>query len=147
MSELIVSAPVMLRWTYLLRGRGEYQWAQRVNLLEAAQRGYVPLAHDPPATVRLIKARRKLRERLGETAPETLDEALANGGFVTKGAHSYLPIDMDRNELAAMCRPGGEPARIAGLLGAPGLEMILLSARAHMTSGFHIQTGHEVILP
>lgn len=147
MSELTVSAPVMLRWTYLLRGRGESQWAQRVNLLEAAQRGYVPLAHDPPATVRLIEARRRLRDLLGETAPETPDEALANGGFVTKGAHCYLPVDVDRNDLAGMCRPGGEPARIAKMLGAPGLEMVLLSARTDMTSGFHIQTGNEVAVP
>lgn len=146
-SELTVGAPRMLRWTYLLRGRGEHQWAQRVNLLEAAQGGYVPLTHDPMATVRLIEARRKLRERLGRMAPEMPDEALAEGGFVTRGAHSYLPVDIDKDELNGMCRPGGEPARIAAMLGAPGLEMVLVSARTDMTSGFHIETGNEVVLP
>jgi len=147
MSELTVSAPVMLRWSYLLRGRGEHQWAQRVNLLEAARRGYVPLTHDPPATIRLLRARRMLRELLGETAPETLDEALADAAFVTRGAHGYLPVDVDRDELEGMSRPGGEAARIAAMLGAPGLEIVLLSARSDMTSGFHIQTGSEVKLP
>lgn len=146
-SEMFVAAPVMLRWTYLLRGRDEHQWAQRVNLLEAARNGYVPLTHDPAATSRLLQARRNLRARLRLPQVEPLAEVCRNHGFVVHQARAFLPVDVEQDELRGMCRPGGEPEHLVRDLDTPPLEPVLVSARGNGDVGFHMETGSEVHIP
>jgi hypothetical protein len=144
LAELTVTAPLMMRWTYLLRGREADQYGQRVNLLEAAKHGYVPLSHDPRGTVHALAARRQLRTKLGLSVPETVPEALSDYGFLVSGACGFMPVDVDHDELRGMVRPGGEPERIARSLGAPAIDTVLVSARHNLSSGFNIQTGMEV---
>ena len=49
LAALVISAPLMLRWTYLLRPRLDNAFIQKINLEQAAEGGYVPLMADPDA--------------------------------------------------------------------------------------------------
>ena len=100
-------APVMLRWSYLLRKPAENQYVQRINLQQAAEHGYVPLTLDPQTTARALQTRAELRHGLGLTEPETTREALGTHGFLVGDGCAFLPVGLDYDELASSCRPGG----------------------------------------
>jgi hypothetical protein len=144
LAELVVSLPLMLRWTYLLGGRGANQFAQNINLREAARNGYVPLTKDPESAIRTLKARRDLRAMLGRPDPETCTEATSEDGFIVSGALAFLPVDLPHEQLRGLCRSGADAADVAVAVGAPGLEAVLVSAHGDLRRGFTIDKGNEV---
>jgi len=66
LAALVLAAPTMLRWSFLLRKPMPWRdYTQRINLEQAAERGYVPLMADPKATVLALRTRTELRAALG----------------------------------------------------------------------------------
>jgi hypothetical protein len=105
LATLTVSAPRMLRWSYLVRNPGDNEWIQRANAM--AKTGYVPLTKFGADTVRLIQCRAELRERLGYSEPESSTEALANESFVIDRKHggiAYMPVGIKLKDLESACR-------------------------------------------
>jgi hypothetical protein len=148
LAALTVSAPIMLRWSYLLRAPVQNQFIQRINLEQAAEHGYVPLTADPHTTARALSARMALRQRLGEIAPEPTTQALDNHGFLVQGACAYLPVGLGHDELVAGCRPGSEIEQARRALGHPRhLECVLVSDAGTSLRGVSVDTGKEVPLP
>ncbi len=148
LAALAISAPVMLRWTYLLRPRSDNAFIQKINLEQAAEGGYVPLMADPNATAATLKMRIELRNRLGFGGDEATRHALSDHGFITHRGFAYLPVALDRDELMAACRPGGRIDRPRGILGHPThLECVLVGGSAADLRGVHIESGAEVVLP
>lgn len=64
-AALVITAPLMMRWTYLLRAPSKDQYFQKINLGQAAHGGYVPLMADPDATALSLDTRLRLRQTLG----------------------------------------------------------------------------------
>ncbi len=147
LAALVISAPLMLRWTYLLRPRSENQFIQKINLEQAAQGGYVPLMADPDATALSLDTRVKLRQQLGQLDDEGTRDALGDHGFVTHGGFAYLPVALGLDELLAACRRGVvDRARV--ILGHPThLECVLVANGPGGLRGVHIATGAEVAVP
>jgi len=145
-----LAAPVMLRWSYLLRQPEDDSFNQRTNLNAAARRGYVPLRADPTTTVRALQTRRELRTALGHTEAESTREALMNHGFVTgdvKGK-AYLPSGLDFDTLRGGARPAGELEMTREVLDWPtGLDCVLVAEDAAGWRGISVQRGHEVSIP
>ena len=98
LAALVLAAPVMLRWSYLLRPREDGHLLQLCNLHDAAKRGYVPLLIDPTATARALLQRSDLRAAVGLPAVESAPEVLAGHGFV-----------IDAGEVGPTCRPASPP--------------------------------------
>jgi hypothetical protein len=144
LAELIISLPLMLRWTYLLTAGQSSDFLQRAMLEQSAANGYVPLSNDLSTTVRLLGARRQLRQHLGHPLPETLVEALRHDGFVMGSGIVYLPLDADHDQLRGICGPGGRMNAIRGDLNVPSLDAALVATRGPMTHGVHVRTGAEV---
>jgi hypothetical protein len=148
LAALIVSAPAMLRWSYRLRGPGENQFGQLINLQQAAERGYVPLMFDPPMTARALQTREELREALGYSGPESCNEALADHAFVVTAGQAFLPVGLDHDKLKSACRPGGEIDQAKRTLKYPKkLDCILVSDGEGKRRGIHMDTGKEVEVP
>jgi hypothetical protein len=148
LAALAIAAPLMLRWTYLLRPPAENQFVQKINLEQAAENGYVPLLLDPEGTARLLRMRSELRERLGVAGKESTKEALAEHGFVVGGGFAYLPTALTVEEVAAACRRGGPIERARTVLSYPtGLECVLVSEDSGAFRGVHIETGEEIDVP
>jgi hypothetical protein len=148
LAALVLSAPLMLRWTYLLRSRTDNQFIQKINLEQAAEGGYVPLMADPDATAVSLDTRVKLRHQLRLFDEEGTREAQNNHGFITQGGFAYLPVALSLDELLVACRPGGlvDPAR--AILGYPThLECVLVTNSPGDLRGVHIETGAEVAVP
>jgi len=147
-AALIIAAPLMMRWTYLLRAQSEEQYFQKINLGQAAHGGYVPLMANPDATARSLETRRSLRETLGMTLHESCGEALSDHGFVTQAGFAYLPVALDVEELRVSCEPGGLIDGVRATLASPGhLERVLVTQHDGALCGVHIDTGAEVALP
>ncbi|HEX2071014.1 MAG TPA: SIR2 family protein [Thermoleophilaceae bacterium] len=148
LAALTVSAPIMLRWSYLLRAPAANQFIQRINLEQAAEHGYVPLTADPHTTARALGARMELRRRLGETGPESTGHALEDHGFLVQGGCAYLPVGLGHDDLVAGCRPGSQIDQARRTLGHPRhLECVLVSDTDMTLRGVSIDTGSEVPLP
>ena len=148
LAALLLSAPVMLRWAYLLRKPADNQYVQRVNLQQAAEHGYVPLTLDPQTAARALQTRAELRQELGLTEPETINEALTAHGFVVDGGCAFLPVGLDHDELVPSCRPGGPIDHARRSLGHPThLDCILVSDGPGGRRGVNIDTGKEVPVP
>jgi hypothetical protein len=147
LAALIVSAPTMLRWSYLLRTPADDDFTQRINL-QQAERGYVPLMVNASTTVRALRTRAELRKALGRTESESTHEALADHAFVVAGGCAFLPVGLGHDELMSACRPGGKIDQTKHTLGHPAhLDCILVSDGPDGRRGTHIGTGAEVEVP
>jgi hypothetical protein len=144
LAELIISLPLMLRWTYLLTAGQSSDFLQRAMLEQSAVNGYVPLSNDLATTVRLLGARRQLRQQLGHPVAETLVDASRHDGFVMGSGVVYLPVDADHDQLRGICGPGGRMNAIRGDLNLPSLDAALVATRGPMTHGVHVRTGADV---
>jgi SIR2-like domain len=148
LAALTLSAPIMLRWSYLLRKPAENQYVQRINLQQAAEHGYVPLTLDPQTTARALQTRAELRQELGLTEREMTGEALAAHGFLVDGGCAFLPVGLDHDELVRSCRLGGPIDLARRILGHPvHLDCILVSDRPGGRRGVNMETGKEVPVP
>ena len=150
LAALTVAAPVMLRWSYLLRPPQQNHFVQRINLHAAAERGYVPLLADAETTARALRSRAELRTALGRGGPETTREALEDHGFVAAGARgaAYLPTGLDFDALRGAGRPGGELEQARNTLDWPKhLDCIIIGDSPAGRRGVHLTTGMEVPVP
>lgn len=150
MAALTVAAPVMLRWSYLLRPSAENDFNQRANLQSVAHRGYVPLLLDPPSTVKALKTRAELRAALGHHGPESTREALKNHSFLTDPAsgQAYMPCGFDLDSLRAGARPAGELHSARETLPWPKhLDCVLIAEDSSGRRGISLASGLEVPVP
>jgi hypothetical protein len=148
MAALVITAPLMMRWTYLLRAQSTDQYFQKINLEQAAHGGYVPLMADPDATAFSLETRFRLRETLGVAAQEGSCEALSDHGFVVHAGFAYLPVALELDELRVACEPGGLIDGVRVLLASPAhLERVLVTQHDGALCGVHIDTGAEVAVP
>ena len=143
LTTLVISAPTMLRWSFLAQSPVEGGYMQRTNLM--AQHGYVPLISHDEKVVGLIAARERLRERLGRSGPESASEALAGNGFVVDASQgvAYMPVGIDQESLEETCRQGDELEKIRRNLDHPNLDCILVSGDGSELRGVSLQTGEE----
>jgi hypothetical protein len=148
MAALIITAPLMMRWTYLLRAQAKNQYFQKINLAQAVHGGYVPLMVDRDATALSLEIRLRLRETLGMGGQESSSEALSDHGFVTHAGFAYLPVALELDELRVACEPGGLIDGIRATLPSPvRLERVLVTQHDGALRGVHIDTGAEVAVP
>jgi hypothetical protein len=150
MAALTVAAPVMLRWSYLLRGPQDDDFNQRTNLHATARKGYVPLLRAPTTTVRALRTRAELRASLGLAAPESTREALADHAFIVDPPRgvAYLPCGVDLATLSGGARPGGELQMTRETLLWPRhLDCVLVVDDLAGRRGINLTTGHEVKVP
>jgi SIR2-like domain len=148
LAALTLSAPVMLRWSYLLRKPADNQYVQRINLQQAAEHGYVPLTLDPQTTARALQTRAELRQALGLSELETTPEALEAHGFLVGAGCAFLPVGLEHEELVSSCRPGGPIDHARRSLGRPAhLDCILVSDGPGGRRGVNIDTGKAVEVP
>jgi hypothetical protein len=148
LAAVALTAPIMLRWSYLLRRPLDNQYVQRINLQLAAEHGYVPLTLDPQTTARTLRTREAMRAGLGFTKPETTREALDAHGFLVGRGCAFLPVGLDHNELLSSSRPGGPIEHARRSLGHPThLDCILVSDSPSGRRGVNIRTGKEVSVP
>jgi hypothetical protein len=150
-AALALAAPAMLRWAFLLREPVPWlDFAQRINLEQAAARGYVPLMADPHATALALRTRGHLRKRLGLVDDETAVEALGGDGFVVvpRLGQAFLPVGLSAAVLRRAARPGGELEQAASTLDRPAhLDCVLVAEDAGGTLGVSIDTGAVVSVP
>jgi len=150
LTAVTITAPVMMRWSYLLRPGENDDFIQHINLYQAARNGYVPLQADAAGATRALQTRAVLRHRLGKPDPESPAEALADYGFVVSGDKAYLPIAMGLDELAAACRPAGPLADALAVLSHPrghNLDCILVPISTDPHEGVNIFSGATVPVP
>jgi len=141
-----MSAPTMSRWSYLFELNDE-DLIQRAN--QIANRGYVPLTHNPVASARSIVARQAVRHRLGRPEAESAVEAGQNHGFLVSRRYgvAYMPVGIGHDTLVRVCRPGPELERVRAALRdvcPPRLDCILVSGDGSELRGVNLQTGKEV---
>jgi hypothetical protein len=145
LTSLTVTAPTMLRWSFLAGGPTDHAYIQRANLM--ATEGYVPLTRHTSKAVQLLGARSRLRERLGLTGPEESAKALADHGFIIDAERggAYMPVGIEQDVLMATCRQGSELEEIRRTLGHPShLDCILVSGDGSELHGVNLATGQEV---
>lgn len=145
LSALAVSTPTMLRWAYLAQAPRERELFQRAN--QIASGGYVPHSYNQRLSVRLIEARRRLRERLGRLKPESSAEALADHGFIIDGVFAYMPVGIPIEELEQSCREGTELEALRNALAEQypkNLECVLLSGDGDRLEGINLATGRRI---
>jgi hypothetical protein len=151
LAAVAIAAPSMLRWSFLLRRPAPWQdYAQRINLEQAAGRGYVPLLADPHATAVALRTRRGIRENLGLTDPETPYEAAENAGFIVQpgGGAAFMPTGLRFIDLERAATRGAELEQARSLLPWPGgLDCVLVAEHARGRRGLSVQTGREVPVP
>jgi hypothetical protein len=150
LAALTVAGPTMLRWSYLLRPPQQNHFMQRINLYDAADRGYVPLLADPPTTALALRSRAELRAALGMATEETTRDALADNSFVAAPSDgvAYLPTGLDFASLRGACRPGGElDAARATLHWPKHLDCVIVADASTGRHGVSLMTGMEVPVP
>lgn len=146
---LMVSTPIALRWSYLLgRPDPRREEGQRINLEQAADRGYVPMTAVPHAAARSVRLRRELREKVGLGAYESIGEAIDNFGFVVANSwgRAYLPTGMSVKELERIDRPALLRVREA-LPRPPGLDAVLVAQGQVGRVGVSLASGATVTVP
>jgi hypothetical protein len=150
LSALVVTAPAMLRWSYLLRRPDPWRdYAQRINLEQAARHGYVPLMAAPRTTALALQSRERLLASLRMPPDEIGPVAADNHGFVVQPGlgRAFLPVGLTRDELRHLTNSaGGQLDQARRILDRPpGLDGVLAS----VTSGWgvSIETGEEVSVP
>jgi hypothetical protein len=145
LATLTISTPTMLRWSYLTAAPQPEELIQRANQIAAG--GYVPHTNDPARSVRLIEARRRLRERLGRVQPESSVGALADHGFIVDGAFAYMPVGIPIEELEQSCREGAELEALRNALAQhypKNLECVLLAGDGSRLEGVNLATGRRI---
>jgi len=145
LANLIVTAPMMLRWSFLADGPSDHSFIQQANLM--ATRGYVPLTKHATKSVKLMAARAAVRARLGQTGPETSAEVVASHGFIVDPSQgvAYMPVGVEQERLAATCRQGDELEKIRRTFEHPShLDCILVSGDGSGLRGVNLATGEEV---
>lgn len=150
MAVLTIAAPVMLRWSYLLREPQDDDFNQRTNLHSTAREGYVPLLLQPATTIRALQTRTELRAALGHAEPETTREALADHAFITDPAAgvAYLPCGLDLDTLRGGARPAGELQMTRETLPWPKhLDCVLVAEDPSGRRGISLASGLEVHVP
>jgi SIR2-like domain len=151
LAMLVLAAPVMLRWSYLLReAEPERAFIQRINLQQAAERGYVPLHANTETTARAIASRIAVRGALGLGDPESTVEVLSNGGWILAPAQgaAWLPVGVGHEQLLAAAAPSGTLDHARRVLPRPaGLECVLVSDGPVGRRGISLDTGKEVAVP
>ncbi|HEV7529166.1 MAG TPA: SIR2 family protein [Solirubrobacteraceae bacterium] len=151
LAMLVLAAPVMLRWSYLLReAEPELAFIQRTNLQQAAERGYVPLRANTETTARAIASRIAVRGALGRGDTESTIEVLSNGGWVISPAQgtAWLPVGVGHEQLLAAAAPSGMLDHARRVLPRPaGLECVLVSGGSNGRRGISLDTGKEVAVP
>jgi hypothetical protein len=151
LAMLVLAAPVMLRWSYLLRdAEPEQAFIQRINLQQAAERGYVPLRANTETTARAIASRIAVRSALGLSDLESTAEVLSNGGWVISPAQgtAWLPVGVGHEQLLAAAAPSGMLDHARRVLPHPaGLECVLVSDGLGGRQGISLDTGKEVAVP
>jgi hypothetical protein len=151
LAMLVLAAPVMLRWSYLLRdAEPERAFIQRTNLQQAAERGYVPLRANTETTARAIASRIAVRGSLGQGDPEGTIDVLANGGWVISPAQgtAWLPVGIGQEQLLAAAAPSGMLDHARRVLARPaGLECVLVSDGPTGRRGISLDTREEVAVP
>lgn len=151
LAMLVLAAPVMLRWSYLLReAEPERAFIQRINLQQAAERGYVPLRANTETTARAIASRIAVRGALGVGDPESTVEVLSNGGWVISSAQgtAWLPVGVGHEQLLSAAAPSGTLDHARRVLSRPaGLECVLVSDGPAGRRGISVDTGKEVAVP
>jgi hypothetical protein len=147
-AALTIAAPMMLRWSYLLRPSAENDFNQRANLQSVAHRGYVPLLLDPATTASALKTRAQLRTALGK-APESTREAQENYSFLTDPAAgvAYMPCGLDFDTLRAGARLAGELHTARETLPSPARLDCVLVAADPVRRGISLASGEEVSVP
>jgi hypothetical protein len=147
--SLLIAAPTSLRWAYLLerRERGA-EFAQRVSLEVAKEKGYVPLSASPARAVEALRVRDALRKKF-KMPKESVAEAIANRGFVVpSGAgRALLPPGVTWDELRSV--PGPRLRQPTEYFDAPAELDLVLVARSQNGDmmGRSVQTGSEVTIP
>jgi hypothetical protein len=150
LTALTITAPVMLRWSYLLRPGQVNDFVQQINLYQAAKYGYVPLQADTARTAIALRTRAIIRERLGMAADEGPREALADSGFIVKGDKAYMPVGLSLQELDVACRPGGPLVDARTVLPHPpahGLDCILVPTSTNCDQGVNMFSSAVVPVP
>lgn len=145
LATLMISTPTMLRWSYLAAEPQANELIQRANQFAAG--GYVPHTNDPARSVRLMKARRQLREQLGRTEPESSTEAFEDNGFIIDGAFAYMPVGVPIDELEQSCREGAELEALRKALDGhypKNLECVLLAGDGTRLEGVNLATGRRI---
>lgn len=149
MTDLVLTAPAMLRWSYVLRPPRPSHYMQRVNVT-ATEQSYVPLLTDVITTVQALKTRRDLRSALGVPQEEGFADALSADAFVvgaSRGA-AFMPTGLAFDALRGACRPGGELDHARTILPWPRyLDCILVSDDSSGRRGISLMTGQEVPVP
>jgi SIR2-like domain len=151
LAMLVLAAPMMLRWSYLLRdAEPERAFIQRINLQQAAERGYVPLRANTETTARAIASRIAVRDALGLGNPESTAEVLSNDGWVIAPAQgtAWLPVGVGHEQLLAAAAPSGTLDHARRVLPRPaGLECVLVSDGPGGRRGISLDTCKEVSVP
>jgi hypothetical protein len=151
LAMLVLAAPVMLRWSYLLREvEPERAFIQRINLQEAAEHGYVPLRANTATTARAIASRIAVRGALGVGGIESTIEVLSNDGWVISPAQgtAWLPVGVGHEQLLSAAAPSGTLDHARRVLPRPaGLECVLVSDGPAGRQGISLDTGKEVAVP
>ncbi|MHB8241686.1 MAG: SIR2 family protein [Solirubrobacteraceae bacterium] len=148
LTALVITAPVMMRWTYLLRRRSKDEYIQKINLEQAANGGYAPLTLKPSATALALQTRMQLRAALGLTGPESTDEAFTDHGFLSRRGFAYMPVALSLEELKAACRPGGLIERACVTIPTPAsVERVLVTQHEGTLRGVNVDTGAELAVP
>jgi hypothetical protein len=145
LATLTISTPTMLRWSYLAAAPQADELIQRANQIAAG--GYVPHTYDRARSVRLIEARRRLRERLGRGQPESSTEALADYSFIVDGVFAYMPVGIPIEALQQSCREGAEMEALRNALAEhhpKNLECILLAGDGDRLEGVNLATGRRI---
>ncbi len=145
LATLTISTPRMLRWSYLSAAPQADELIQRANQIAAG--GYVPHTHDRAQSVRLIETRRRVRERLGHSHPESSTEALDNHSFIIDGVFAYMPVGLPIQELEQSCREGTELEALRNALAEQypkNLECVLLAGDGDRLEGINLATGRRI---
>jgi hypothetical protein len=148
LAALVITGPLMTRWSYLLRRPAHGGFVQRINLHEAASKGYAPLQADRGMTAQVLRTRCQLRRRLlGISADETSSEALADDGFLVRGGRAFLPVGLDLASLQEACKADGAVRDALAALPHPDLDCIAVpsSAGTEADVGVSMDTGETVV--
>lgn len=145
LASLAISAPIMLRWSYLLASGLGRDLIQRANVQRFGDSAYVPLTAFPTVTSRALSSREALRARLGRTSPESSEEALENSGFIVAGGTAYMPLGLEMADLMETCRSGESLQEARLKFSRPtDIECVLVPADEADVGGINLGTGEKV---
>lgn len=146
---LMVSTPIALRWSYLLRSPDpDREEGQRINLEQAADSGYVPMTAAIGSAVRSIRLREVLRKKLALDVEESIDKAIDDRGFVVSNLHgrAYLPTGLTIKEITEIDLLTLDRVR-KELSPPPGLDAVFVAQDSVGLMGVSLKSGGQVVVP